>query len=291
MSNLNIPFPDAFGGALRRQGKPEFTILGIPFDGKSSFRKGAGGGPDAIRQASTVKSINPFTESGVDLAQDTTIIDAGNIIYTGNYKSYTASIEHKINEILQTDSTPVVLGGDHSITYPVVRGMLNRYNPLNIVWLDAHPDIYPDYDGDRYSHACPMARILELDGIGTVVQAGIRSTTRNLDKSLHEAGVQVITTARFKEIAGLSLPGPTYLSVDVDLLDPAYAPGAGNPVPGGISTRLLIDTIHSFNFSVAGFDVVEVNPDYDHASITSAAAAKIVMEIIGHIVSKHYTKI
>jgi len=285
VSNLNLPFKDAFGGALSTQGKAEFTILGIPFDGKSSFRKGAAGGPDAIRQASTAKSINLFTESGIDLAQDTTIIDAGNMVYTGNYESYTTSIEHKINEILQTDSIPVVLGGDHSITYPVVRGMLHKYHPLNIVWLDAHPDIYPEYEGDRYSHACPMARILELDGIGTVVQAGIRSTTRNLNNSLHEAGVQVITTARFEEIAGLSLPGSTYLSVDIDLLDPAYAPGVGNPVPGGISTRQLINTIHSFNFSVSGFDVVEVNPDYDHASITSAAAAKIVMEIVGHIVS------
>ena len=285
MSNLNLPFPDAFGGALRTQEKAEFTVLGVPFDGKSSFRKGAAGGPDAIRQASTVKSINSFTESGVDLAHDTTIIDAGNIAFAGDYGSYITSIEQKISEILQTDSVPVVLGGDHSIAYPVVRGMLNKYRSLNIVWLDAHPDIYPDYDGDRYSHACPMARILELNGIGTVVQAGIRATARNLDNSLQKAGVRVITTTRFEEVAGLALPGPTYLSVDIDILDPAYAPGVGNPVPGGISTRQLIDTIHSFNLSIVGLDVVEVNPDYDHASITAAAAAKIAIEIIGHIVS------
>lgn len=277
--------PDAFGGSLKQDVNSEFTIIGIPFDDKSSYRKGAAGGPAAIRTASSARSINSFTETGLDLSRDTSLFDSGDVGYNENYSSFISEVENAVSRAVERGSIPVSLGGDHSITFPIVKGMLNHFKKLNLVWLDAHPDIYPEFDGDKYSHACPLMRILELEGIETVILAGIRATSPDLNKSLKDAGVQVITSSQFEEASGLSLSGPTYLTIDIDLLDPAFAPGVGNPVPGGIGTRELIDTIHSFRFPIVGFDLVEVNPAYDHSAITAAAGAKIVMETIGHIVS------
>lgn len=284
MNLNNTKNNNSFGGSIRSDNETDFTIFGIPFDGKSSYRTGASDGPEAIRKSSSSQSISSFTETGIDLAVDTTVSDAGDITYRGDYELFRSDIETFVSNILKRRSLPVALGGDHSITYPLVKGMLSEYKTLNIVWLDAHPDIYPEYEGDRFSHACPLARILELPGVNTTVISGIRATSNSLNKELQKSRVQVINSAQFEETSGLFLDGPTYLSIDIDVLDPAYAPGVGNPVPGGISTRDLINAIHSFRFPIVGFDLVEVNPHYDTSMITSCAGAKIVMETIAHIV-------
>ncbi|MFC1555618.1 agmatinase [candidate division KSB1 bacterium] len=279
----NNKLSDAFGGALKQEKNADFTIVGIPFDEKTTYRRGTSGGPDAIREASTVQSINSFTASGVDLKDDLSIYDAGNLMKKSNTEEYFSKISGFIAETASRGSVPVTLGGDHSITFPVVRGMLETYGSLHIVWLDSHPDIYEDYEGDRLSHACPLARILELDGVNRVVQGGIRASTRELNRRLQEAGVKVFSVSDLATMKHLEMLGKTYLSIDIDVLDPAFAPGVGTPVPGGISTRELLDLILSFNLDIVGFDLVETNPDYDHASITAAAGAKVVMETIGRI--------
>ncbi|MCP4725946.1 MAG: arginase, partial [bacterium] len=170
----NTEYDDAFGGSLKQTEKSDFTILGIPFDDKTTFRKGTKGGPDAIREISTVRSISSFTEQGIDLYDDTSIIDSGNIDFSNNNEDHLELIEQHVGEIINGDSIPVTLGGDHSITYPAVKAVKNKYPDLNIVWIDAHPDIYEEYEGDKYSHACPLSRILELGGIENIVQGGIR---------------------------------------------------------------------------------------------------------------------
>ncbi|MFC1554157.1 agmatinase [candidate division KSB1 bacterium] len=277
-------YPDAFGGSLKNDKNAEFTIVGVPFDDKSTYRKGSAEGPDKIREVSTSDSINSYTESEIDLLSDTSVFDSGNIEFNNNFPEYFDLIERKVNEIAENDSIPVLLGGDHSITYPAVKGISNKYEDLNLVWLDAHPDIYPKYDGDPYSHACPLARILELNKTDRIVQAGIRATTRELDELLVKNKVEVIRCKDFCNVSGLKMEGPTYLTIDIDILDPAFAPGVGNPVPGGICTRKLIDVINSFEMDIIGFDIVEVNPGLDNSNITAMAAAKILMETIGRIV-------
>ncbi|MFC1477767.1 agmatinase [candidate division KSB1 bacterium] len=214
----------------------------------------------------------------------------GDIPAEHNFEDFSQTVENTVGSAIKSGSVPVVLGGDHSITYPVIKGIRSVYDEINIIWLDSHPDIYPEYEGDPYSHACPLSRILELGGIGEVCQGGIRAATRVLNKRLQDAGVTVYTINELSRMSGLKLPGKTYLTIDIDVLDPAFAPGAGTPVPGGVSTRELINLIHSFDIDIAGFDVVEVNPAFDHAQITAAAAAKIVMETIGSIVSSRSRK-
>lgn len=279
-------YSDAFGGCLKDSGKPDFVIYGIPFDEKSSFRQGASGGPDSIREVSTSKSIGAFTESGVDLSTDAVVIDNGNLIYNGDYEQYLNEIEANITKIVKSGSIPVTMGGDHSISYPLVKGVLNKYNTLNVVWLDAHPDIYDTYEGDRYSHACPVARILELDGIQSVVMGGIRASSQEMETQIRKNGIMVYRASNFDEINDLYLQGPTYLSIDIDVLDPSFAPGVANPVSGGISTRQLLDAINSFDFDIVGFDLVETNPKRDLSEITASASAKVIMETIAKIIKR-----
>ncbi|MFC1730282.1 agmatinase [candidate division KSB1 bacterium] len=283
-------YKNAFGGAIRAEEPAEFTIIGIPYDLKSTHRKGAAGGPDSIRKASSSQSVNSFTGSGVDLAVDCSIVDVGNLPVHTDTEIMFDTIEQQVVRTVNNGSIPVILGGDHSITYPVVRGMRQVYDEINLVWLDAHPDIYQEYNGDKFSHACPLARILETGGIKSVHQGGIRATTPELNRYLTDADVHVYTIHSVSNMKHLSLAGKTYMTIDIDVLDPAFAPGVGNPVPGGMSTRELIDLVMTFELDIAGFDLVEVNPEYDHASITAAAGAKIIMEIIGKITSSNKTR-
>jgi len=278
-------FSDAFGGALRPGPKCDFKIIGIPFDLKSSYRRGAAGGPDAVRRVSTVRSISSYTESDIDLAEDVSVVDGGNIEVVEPVSSYFDTIENRIARTAEEGSIPVIIGGDHSVIYPVVRGLKHIYDEINIVWLDAHPDIYPEYEGDPYSHACPLARILELNGIRKVYQGGIRALNRDLKRRLAEASVNVADINNIDMLHGLSFVGKTYLTIDIDVLDPAFAPGVSNPVPGGISTRELLNLIMSFDLDIVGFDVVEINPERDVSDITAAAGVKIIMDTIGRIAS------
>ncbi len=277
-------FEDAFGGSLKNVENADFTIVGIPYDLKTTYRAGTSKGPDAIRKNSTVRSINSFSERGVDLSEDTNIRDAGNIQPDEDTEKFIKTVEDHIYEITKSGSIPVSLGGDHSVTYPVVKGVHKHFKELNIVWLDAHPDVYEDYEGDLYSHACPLARILELDGIKDVIQGGIRATTRKLNEKIKSSGIKVYDPVHFNDMHGLTLDGPVYLSIDIDVLDPAYAPGVGTPVPGGMTTRDIINFIHSTDMDIVGFDLVEVNPDFDQSFITASVAAKIIIETIAQII-------
>lgn len=208
--------------------------------------------------------------------------DRGDLTFQGSVKTYFQTIEVAVAKIAGRSAVPAVLGGDHSVTYPVLHGVRQICPEISVVWLDAHPDIYTEYEGDPHSYACPLARILDDGGIAEVHQGGIRASSRELNDRLDSAGVYVYPAAGIDRMYGLALGGPVYLTVNIDVLDPTFAPDVGNPVPGGLSTRQLVDLIHSFDFHIVGFDVVKVNPVFDHAQIT-AAAAKAFMEIIGHI--------
>ena len=150
-----------FGGALKENKEYEIAIMGIPFDEKSCYLRGASKGPKAIREASTGRAINPWTELGVNLETDTVLVDLGDIDVTGGFRDVFSRIEERIFEILEREAVPIILGGDHSISYPVVRAFSRKFKPLDILHFDAHPDLYEELHGDRYSHACPFARIME----------------------------------------------------------------------------------------------------------------------------------
>ncbi|MDD8031653.1 MAG: agmatinase [Acidobacteriota bacterium] len=276
-----------FGGALKNLAQVKnynLVIIGVPFDEKSSYQRGAAGGPAAIRRASTGKCYNPDTELGVDLAEDSVLVDLGDVDTAGDPLRTFSSLEESITQVLSTGAVPIILGGDHSITYPAVRAVARKYQPLDLLHLDAHPDMYQELYGDRLSHACPMARILEDGLIKNLVQIGIRSTTPEIKAMTEKYKVKTIEAKDFPEKLQLEFTNPLYLSLDLDVFDPAFAPGVSHLEPGGLTSRQVLDLIHSLRARIVAFDLVELNPSHDLAGITAALAFKLLKEIAGKIV-------
>ncbi|HMA52950.1 MAG TPA: arginase family protein, partial [Acidobacteriota bacterium] len=169
-----------FGGAAKPLDEnPDFkiAILGVPFDEKSSYLRGAAGGPAAVRAVSTGKCYCGYTELGVNLEEDTVLVDLGDVDTSGDADKSFALIEKAVAAILAKGATPIIIGGDHSITYPVLKAFAGSFKPLDVLHFDAHPDLYEDLYGDRLSHACPFARILEDGLAASVVQIGVRAIT------------------------------------------------------------------------------------------------------------------
>lgn len=272
-----------FGGALRKSQMYDIAIIGIPFDEKSCYLKGAAKGPEAIRAASTGKAINPWTELGMNLEEDVVMVDLGDLEVSGDFLEVFSLIEKKVLTILDKKAVPVILGGDHSISYPVVRAFSRKFKALDILHFDAHPDLYEELYGDRLSNACPFARILEEGLVKELVQIGIRTATgEQRDKAL-EHGVRMIEMKEIKDILPIGFSNPLYISFDMDALDPAFAPGVSHHEPGGLTTRQVVNIFHALKAEIVGLDIVELNPERDPSGITAAAAVKIIKEIVGKI--------
>jgi arginase len=275
-----------FGGAIQKSRKYDLAVIGVPFDEKSSFLRGAAGGPAAIRAASTGRARNPFTELGIDLENDTVMVDLGDVDTSGDIDKTFSRIETAVRDILKKKAKPIILGGDHSITYPALKAMAKHYPALDILHFDAHPDLYEDLYGDRYSHACPFARIME-DGLAKgLVQVGIRAATKDQWSKAKRHGVRMIEMKDFRDGLGLSFSRPLYISFDLDALDPAFAPGVSHHEAGGLSTRQVLEIIHALKARIVGLDVVELNAARDVSGITAAAAVKIIKEVAGRMVGK-----
>jgi len=273
-----------FGGALKKSEIFEFALLGVPFDEKSCFLRGAAAGPQAIRLASTGKALNPFTERGIDLESETTMVDLGDVDTSGDVDKTFARIEEAVIGILEKKAVPVILGGDHSITFPIIKAFSRFFPELDLLHFDAHPDLYPELYGDRLSHACPFARIMEAGLVRRLVQVGIRAATSEQREMASKFGVTMIEMKDLETPLQLEFSHPLYISFDLDSLDPAFAPGVAHHEPGGLSTRQVIDIIHSLRAEIVGLDVVELNPARDPSGITAAAAVKIIKEVAGQIV-------
>jgi len=261
--------------------KKRISLIGFPYDENSSFMKGSAAAPPLIRQAFHSDSSNKWTESGVDLDEPSLIIDEGDLDLNSSNDPFGA-IENTIINILGEGVLPISLGGDHSITYPVIKALSQKYDKLSILQFDAHPDLYDEFQGNRFSHACPFARIMEQGLIQRLVQIGIR--TRN-DHQLQQAkkfGVEVIQMKDWQDSYNLKFDGPLYFSFDMDALDPAFAPGVSHHEPGGFTTRQAIHLIQAVQSPlIAGADIVEFNPARDLNCLTAMTSAKILKEIAG----------
>jgi agmatinase len=263
--------------------RAQFVLIGAPYDSGSSYRPGARLAPHQIREFS--ESLSSCTERGDDLI-DLPARDAGDLILNNQAEDSFTKIETVVGEIFDTKAVPIILGGDHCITLPCFKAALEHHKNLKLLYLDAHPDLYPSFHGDPYSHACVAARILELEGVSgeSITQVGIRSTSADQLKVQKESGVKTIQAWEIESFVDKG-DGPIYLSLDIDVLDPAFAPGSGNPVPGGMSTRDLITLIHKIRSQIVGMDVVEVNPMLDSSGITALAAVRVIMEALSVMTS------
>jgi arginase len=259
------------------------VVVGVPSDENSSFLRGPALAPPLIRKALYSGSANLCAENGMDLGAEPRLRDLGDLRLTEG-TPILGQIEPVVGDLLVRGVYVLSLGGDHAITYPILRAFAARYQPLNILHLDAHPDLYDSFDGNRYSHACPFARIMEEKLAARLVQVGIRTMNPHQQAQASRFGVQVIHMRDWQPELTLDLDGPLYLSVDMDVLDPAFAPGLSHHEPGGLSTREVLRLIHNLHAPIVGADIVEYNPNRDVNGVTAMTAAKLLKEIAARMI-------
>jgi arginase len=260
--------------------KPLPQLIGIPYDASSSFLRGSAAAPPLIRQALRSPAGNQFTEHGADLSQ---LTDAGDLTLSGDAANARVMIQSGIELSLKNGFAPIALGGDHSITYPIMGAIARMHPAVTILHIDAHGDLYDEFEGDRFSHACPFARIMEEGLCGRLVQVGIRTLTPHQRDQIRRCDVDTIEMQHYAGGARPKVSGAVYLSLDLDGLDPAFAPGVSHREPGGLSVRDVLSMIHALDGPIVGADVVEFNPSQDLGNLTASVTAKIVREIAGSI--------
>ena len=252
--------------------------------------RGPAEAPPRIRAALASDQSNGWSEYGDDLRGGGLLADAGDLELpaTGEARGL---IEAGVRRLLDAGGTPISLGGDHSVVYPVLRAVGPRHPGVTLLQIDAHPDLYEDFEGDRSSHACPFARILEEGLVSRLVQVGIRTMNGHQRGQAERFGVEVIDMRAwaagkrpdFTRSGVQSGAGPIYVSIDLDGLDPAFAPGVSHCEPGGLTTREVIQMVQKLPNPLIGADIVELNPLRDPYGLTAEVAAKLVKELASRI--------
>lgn len=261
----------------------KISLLGVPHDENSSFMRGPAEAPPLIRRELASDAYSLWTETGVDLGAEGRIVDHGDVGFDGVADAWEV-IERQVERAMEPGHPLVCLGGDHAITHPILRAVRRRHAPLTVLHIDAHPDIYDAYQGNPRSHASPFARIMEEGLADRLIQVGLRAVNDHHREQLRRFGVEVIEAARCREQLRLDIAGPVYISMDLDGLDPAFAPGVSHREPGGLSTRQVIDLIQTVEQPIVAADIVEYNPRCDVGNMTALVAAKLLKEIAGMMV-------
>ncbi|AWB56542.1 agmatinase [Colwellia sp. 6M3] len=276
---------------IRYQGKNmtdnqafKVALLGIPFDDNSSFERGPALAPSKIREVLNNGSLNGSTELGINLRESKLWLDAGNVEITSS-DNFIENIEQRCDELLAQNTRLVTLGGDHSISYPILKSYRKYFDKLSILHIDAHSDLYDSFKGNRYSNACPFARVMEDGLCDRLVQVGIRTLNLHQTEQIKKFNVESLEMRNWPLSQPLKFDHPVYLSLDIDGIDPAFAPGVSHREPGGLTTREVINLIHQINMPLVGADIVEYNPNKDIDNMTSQLAAKLVKEVAGKMLS------
>lgn len=271
----------------------DVALLGIPFDGGTSYRPGSRFAPREIRQhSSLIRPYNPVLQvSPFDVLR---VADAGDVDVNpiGIEDTY-GRVEEAVGGILAAGAVPVCVGGDHSLSLPILRAVMKRHGPVGMVHVDSHQDMWDEYFGNKYFHGTPFRRAIEEQLLDTrrVVQIGIRGPVyAESDFEFGRAhGVRTITARQVAQDGIESIAaqvsalrgGPVYLSFDIDGVDPAFAPGTGTPEVGGLSSREAQEIVRALvGVHLVGADLVEVSPAYDYAGITSLLAANLLFEMV-----------
>lgn len=260
-------------------------VVGIPFDGNSSFLKGPALAPARIRQMDTDGSANQFSEDGKEIAPGKAFVDAGDISFadTTPHAIYT-KIKNTIQQELTGNNKIISLGGDHSISFPVIEAFSNTHKNLHVLHLDAHADLYENFEDNPYSHASPFARLLEKKCIQSLTQVGIRTLNTHQREQAKKYKVRIVEMNDFNYEFIKTLQGPLYISVDLDVLDPAFAPGLSHHEPGGLSTREVLRIIQTISVPIVGADIVEYNPTRDVNNMTAMVAYKVLKELASKMI-------
>jgi len=260
------------------------VIYGMPMDWTVSFRPGSRFGPARIREVSIgLEEYSPYLDR---LLEEVKYFDAGDIpLPFGNVEGSLDAIRSFVSKVLADGKMPIGMGGEHLVTWPVIQAVYETYKDLVIFHFDAHTDLRDHYEGYPYSHSTPIKKACDLIGGKNVYSFGIRSGMKEefewAKENMHLYKYDVLEPV--KQVLPTIGNRPIYLTIDIDVLDPAHAPGTGTTEAGGITSRELLDTIHFMaknGANVIGCDLVEVAPVYDHSEMTQIVASKIIRELI-----------
>jgi agmatinase len=274
-----------FADAESSYNEARFVYYGYPFDGTACFRKGTSEAPDAIRKNS-YNFETYLLELGIDLS-DVSANDWGNLELTKDQDKNEKLLEDLVSKIVNDGKFPVGLGGEHSLTPAAVKAAHSKYPNLAVVILDAHLDFRKEYEGNAKSHATVTRRVSEIVGVDNVRSVGIRSVSQTELTEARSIGLKFVEsgwTELREYLADVidDLDGPVYLSLDMDAIDPAFAPGVGTPEPFGMTPYEIVQTINFFADRIVGFDCVEVCPPHDNGN-TSALAARLTRHLVGAV--------
>jgi len=266
--------------ARRRLILAKIHLIGLPTDSHSSFLRGPAQAPRAIRDALSSDHSNMATELGSELGLDINLEDLGDLPLDESPRDFDLIRAAAAASALGA-ATPIFLGGDHMVTYPILAGLAEVHGPINILHFDAHPDLYDNFGGDPLSHASPFARIMERGLAKRLVQVGIRTLNTHCREQAERFGVEMVEMRGFTSEA-VSIPqAPLYVSIDMDALDPAFAPGVSHHEPGGLTVREILSVLHRVEVPIIGADLVEYNPTRDLNGMTAVVAAKFIKELAG----------
>ena len=280
----------------------DIAFIGVPYDQGTYARPGARYGPNGIRYINDVYSYaGPLQQKiaqgyfDIDrqktMLRNVTMADCGDVtIIPSNVEKNFAKITHTVRKIIANGAFPVIVGGDHSITFPAARGF-DSYPDLDVVHFDAHMDFSHELQVTFYNHGCPIRRCFDLPNVRNITSIGIRKANKIVYDDALSKGVNLVTTDQFRAmgpeaaIAQVPAGGNVYLTVDVDVMDPVQMPGTGSPAPGGLSYFEMRDSLIALTkrVNIVGCDFVEVAPPYDHAETSTMCAAKLILDLLAEI--------
>jgi len=262
------------------------SMHGICYDANSSFMTGAAMAPAEIRKAIFSPSANMSTELGLDLSQADQWHDAGNLqIAEWPATEANVAIRGATEKLIGLGHRVLTFGGDHSIAYPVIAAHNEAYPELTVLQIDAHADLHDSFDDNPFSHASPFARLMEQGLVKRLVQVGVRTLTPHQREQIARFGVETHEMKDWEGALGLAVTGPLYISLDLDALDPAFAPGVSHHEPGGLSTREVLQMIHRVPGTLVGAEIVELNPRRDVSDMTAMVAGRLAKELLARLLT------
>ncbi len=280
----------SFAGVSVEINESEFVLIGVPFDSTSSFRSGSRFAPSTIRIAAQNLETYSF-RAGIDV-EELLPADIGDVaVVHGDALETVRRVERTVSGILGEGKIPIVLGGDHTISIGSVKAVSQRISDICLLVMDAHADLRDEYLGYKFSHACALRRILEFLDADSVMILGLRAVSNEEKNFIDMRRINYVSSLDIRRSSGirsfhtkiknfLSTCSNVYLSLDMDVFDPSYAPGVQTPEPEGLTPTEVFDVIHGVGSMVTAIDIVEVSPPYDPSMITSMLAAKAIIEFI-----------
>jgi len=267
-------------GILSNYAESDLVIFGIPFDGTVSFKPGTRFGPQAVRQElDGLETYSPYLDK--DLL-DYKVCDLGDIsLPFGNTDKEIELIENEARNFVADGKKTLAVGGEHLVSYPLIKAYLEKYPDMHIVHLDAHADLRDDYMGEKLSHATVMRRVFDEMNTGRIWQFGIRSGTKEeFEFAAENTVMQKFDLAGVEELIDLLVNQPVYISIDLDVFDPSIFSGTGTPEPGGVTFKELMVALQQMTaLNIVGGDVVELSPHYDLSGVSTAVACKVLREL------------